>query len=59
MLNLRSKVILPRGRAKIMDVEAILGQYKSTSVPKDVELQYDLGNLLASDLNSLDTESLR
>lgn len=44
-----------------MDVQAILDarQYKTTSVVKDVELQYDLGNLLATDLNPLDAESLR
>ena len=46
-----------------MDVEAILAastaQHKSTEVNKDVELQFDLRNLLATDLNSLDTETLR
>ena len=47
----------------IMDAEAILAsrkaQYKSTEVNKEVELQFDLGNLLATDLNSLDTDALR
>ena len=46
-----------------MDVEAILlskkAQFKTTDVLKDVELQYDLGNLLATDLNTLDVELLR
>ncbi len=35
------------------------GQYKSTEVEKDVEPQYDLGNLLMTDLSALDTEDLR
>ena len=34
-------------------------QHKSTEVLKEVELQFDLGNLLATDLNSLNTEALR
>ena len=46
-----------------MDVDALLAsqqsKYKSTAVQKEVELQYDLGNMLASDLNTLDTDSLR
>ena len=46
-----------------MDVQAILdskqAKYKTTEVSKEVELQYDLGNLLATDLNSLDSASLR
>ena len=46
-----------------MDVEAILAtstvQHKSTEVNKEVELQFDLRNLLATDLNSLDIEALR
>ena len=46
-----------------MDVDAILAtsaaQHKSTEVNKEVELQFDLRNLLATDLNSLDTEALR
>jgi hypothetical protein len=46
-----------------MDVEAILAtsavKHKSTEVNKEVELQFDLRNLLATDLNSLDTEALR
>ena len=52
----------PRGVYK-MDVDAILAakrsKYKSTDVHKEVDLQYDLGNLLASDLNALDTSRLR
>ena len=46
-----------------MDAESILAskqaQYKSTEVEKDVELQYDLGNLLVTDLNNLDTDELK
>ena len=46
-----------------MDVDKILSasklELKSTDVSKEVELQFDLGNLLATDLNSLDTEALR
>ena len=46
-----------------MDVDEILAagkpQRKSTDVEKEVELQLDLGNLVATDLNSLDTEALR
>ena len=46
-----------------MDVDKILSasklERKSTDVSKEVELQFDLGNLLATDLNSLDTEALR
>ena len=46
-----------------MDVDAILAtstaQHKSTEVNKEVELQFDLRNLLATDLNFLDTETLR
>ena len=44
-------------------MEAILAtsaaQHKSTEVTKEVELQFDLRNLLATDLNSLDPEALR
>ena len=44
-------------------MEAILAssklQHKSTDVNKEVELQFDLRNLLATDLNSLDTGALR
>jgi len=47
----------------LMEAEAILAakaaEFKSTTVEKDVELQYDLGNLLAVDLNSLDTGEIR
>ena len=46
-----------------MDVDEILAasksQYKSTDVSKAVELQFDLGNLLATDFNSIDTDALR
>ena len=46
-----------------MDVDALLAakksQYKSTEVSKEAELQLDLGNLLAVDLNPLDTDALR
>ena len=46
-----------------VDLEAILAaktaQYKSTDVQKDVELQYDLGNILATDLNPLDAQALK
>ena len=45
-----------------MDVDAVLaakqGQYKATDVDKDVEPQYDLGNLLVTDLSTVDTEEL-
>ena len=45
------------------DLEAILAskkaQYKSTAVKKDVELQYDLGNMLAYDLNPLDEQAIK
>lgn len=61
--------VFPRGstghehRVSKMDVDEILAasksQRKSTDVDKDVELQFDLGNLLATDLNSLDTEALK
>ena len=40
-------------------LEAKKAQYKSTEVQKDVELQYDLGNLLATDLNPLDTKAIK
>lgn len=47
----------------LVGMEAVLAstkvQSQSTEVKKDVELQYDLGNLLASDLNALDSQSLR
>lgn len=47
----------------VMDVDEILAasksQYKSTDVSKAVELQFDLGNLLATDFNSIDTDALR
>ena len=46
-----------------MDVDAVLaarqGQYGTTEVEKEVGLQFDLGNLLANDLNAVDTDALR
>ncbi len=46
-----------------MDVQEILdsrkAKYKNTDVTKEVELQYDLGNLFATDLNPLDASALR
>ena len=46
-----------------MAVEAILSahqsKFKSTEVEKEVELQFDLGRLLATDLNELDIQSLK
>ena len=46
-----------------MDVEAILSahqsKFKSTEVNKEVELQFDLGRLLATDLNEIEAESLK
>ena len=46
-----------------MAVEAILSahqsKFKSTEVEKEVELQFDLGRLLATDLNELDVQSLK
>ena len=47
----------------LMDVDAVLaarqGQYGTTEVEKEVGLQFDLGNLLATDLNAVDTDALR
>ncbi|XP_003382917.1 PREDICTED: ribosome biogenesis regulatory protein homolog [Amphimedon queenslandica] len=46
-----------------MDVEAILSahqsKFKSTEVNKEVELQFDLGRLLATDLNEIEAQSLK
>ena len=46
-----------------MDVDTVLaerqGRYKTTEVHKEVELQLDVGNLLASDLNTIDIDALR
>ena len=46
-----------------MDVEAILSahqsKFKSTEVAKEVELQFDLGCLLATDLNEIDAQPLK
>ncbi|CAI8024725.1 Ribosome biogenesis regulatory protein homolog [Geodia barretti] len=46
-----------------VDLEAVLeakkAQYKSIEVRKDVELQYDVGNLLATDLNPLDHHAMK
>ena len=47
----------------VVGMEVVLAsarvESQSTEVKKDAELQYDLGNLLASDLNTLDSQSLR
>lgn len=49
--------------AVAMDVDAVLADQQSRNkaieVHKKVELQLDLGNLLASDLNDIDTAALR
>ena len=49
--------------AVAMDVDAVLAdqqsRYKTVEVRKEVELQLDLGNLLASDLNDIDTDALK
>lgn len=46
-----------------MDVDEVLAarqsQHASTEVEKEVGLQLDLGNLLATDLNAVDTDSLK
>ena len=46
-----------------VDLEAVLkakkAQYKSIEVDKGVELQYDVGNLLATDLNPLDHHAMK
>ena len=46
-----------------MDIDAVLAEqqsrYRTTDVSKDVELQIDLGNLLASDLNNIDMDAMR
>ena len=46
-----------------VDLEAVLeakkAQYKSVEVRKDVELQFDAGNLLATDLNPLDQQAMK
>jgi len=46
-----------------MEVDSILkahkSEFKETDVSKEVELQYDLGNLLATDLNPLNEKELR
>lgn len=36
-----------------------LNSYKSTDVHKDVELDFDVGTLLASDYSALDMQTLR
>ena len=52
-----------RDLARTMDVESILAtskaQYKSIEVNKEVDLQFDLHNLVATDLNTLDAAALR
>ena len=40
-------------------LEAKKAQYKSIEVTKEVELQYDLGNILATDLNPLDAHGMK
>ena len=43
-----------------IDVEDIIAtRYKSTRVKKEVNLQFDIGNLLASDLNNIDTATFK
>ena len=46
-----------------VDLQAVLdarkAQYKSVEVHKEVELQYDLGNLLATDLSPLDAQAMK
>ena len=46
-----------------VDLEAVLeakkAQYKTIEVSKEVELQYDIGNLLATDLNPLNVQALK
>ena len=46
-----------------IDVEAILStkqsQYKSTDVDKDVDVELDIGNLLATDTNILKSDELK
>ena len=34
-------------------------KHKTIEVQKEVELQLDIGNLLASDLNNIDTDAIR
>lgn len=43
-----------------IDAEGIIAaRYKSTEVKKEVNLQFDIGNLLASDLSNIDTAALK
>ena len=46
-----------------VDVEAILStkqsQYKSVEVSKDVDVEVDIGNLLATDTNVLKSDELK
>lgn len=46
-----------------IDVDAILStkqaQYKSTEVSKDVDVEVDIGNLLATDTNVLKSDELK
>ena len=61
----RSSVNYPRvlWPSRAMDAMEIIaaqeGKYKSTEVKKEVELELDLGNLLATDLNPIDTEAFK
>jgi hypothetical protein len=46
--------------SELIDKEAQKNaKYKSTDVEKNVELEFDLGNLLASDTNDLDLAALK
>lgn len=46
-----------------MEVDSILAaktaHFKSTTVEKEVELQFDVGCLLATDLNNLEPDELK
>jgi len=46
--------------SEILDKEAKKNEkYKPTDVEKNVELEFDLGNMLASDTNDLDLPALK
>lgn len=46
-----------------MDVDVVLsahhGKFKTTEVSKEVDLDFDLGHLMATDLNNIDIKSFR
>ena len=48
---------------KNMDVDAVLtahqSKFKTTDVSKEVDLVFDLGHLMATDLNNIDTKSFK